>query len=251
MIRRLERGDVNMHGFLLSVGGRLKAGAYYSPFREGQPHRMYSVSKTMTGLAIGMLADEGKLDLDRPVADYFPDLLPEHPDGRILRQTVRDMLRMATCYAQTAYREREDQDWTRPFFCGQPSHEPGTVFHYDTGASQVLAALIRRGECLYGPEEIRLHLDGLLEQAEQLRSRAPDFDLLRALEDPAFLRLTAPHSGVSPEDAWYALHRAEISEAAARKSLQALSRSLRSTSRQGRWAFPHTTARRRRDASSS
>lgn len=90
-----------------------------------------------------------------------------------------------------------------------------------------LAALIRRGECLYGPEEIRLHLDGLLEQAEQLRSRAPDFDLLRALEDPAFLRLTAPHSGVSPEDAWYALHRAEISEAAARKSLQALSRSLR------------------------
>ena len=90
-----------------------------------------------------------------------------------------------------------------------------------------LAELIRRGECLYGPEEIRLHLDGLLEQAEQLHSRAPDFDLLRALEDPAFLRLTAPHSGVSPEDAWYALHRAEISEAAARKSLQALSRSLR------------------------
>ena len=90
-----------------------------------------------------------------------------------------------------------------------------------------LAGLIRGGECLYGPEEIRRHLDGLLEQAEQLRSRAPDFDLLRALEDPAFLRLTAPHSGVSPEDAWYALHRAEISEAAARKSLQALSRSLR------------------------
>ena len=144
MIRRLERGDVNMHGFLLSVGGRLKAGAYYRPFREGQPHRMYSVSKTMTGLAVGMLADEGKLDLDRPVAEYFPDLLPENPDGRVLRQTIRDMLRMATCYSQTAYREREDPDWTRPFFCGQPTHEPGTVFHYDTGASQLLAALCRR-----------------------------------------------------------------------------------------------------------
>lgn len=144
MIRRLEQGDVNMHGFLLSVGGRFRAGAYYSPFREGQPHRMYSVSKTMTGLAVGMLADEGKLDLDRPVAEYFPDLLPETPDGRVLRQTVRDMLRMATCYSRTAYREREDEDWTRPFFCGQPTHEPGTVFHYDTGASQVLAALCRR-----------------------------------------------------------------------------------------------------------
>ncbi len=37
MIRRLEREDTNMHGFLLTVGGNFKAGAYYSPFREGQP----------------------------------------------------------------------------------------------------------------------------------------------------------------------------------------------------------------------
>ena len=144
MVSRLEREDVNMHGFLLNVRGEFKAGAYYRPFREGQPHRLYSVSKTMTGLAIGMLTDEGKLNLDQPAADFFPDLLPEHPDARVLRQTIRDMLRMATCYAQTAYREREDADWTRPFFTGTPSHEPGTVFHYDTGASQVLAALARR-----------------------------------------------------------------------------------------------------------
>ena len=90
-----------------------------------------------------------------------------------------------------------------------------------------LAEQIRRGDSLYGAEDIRRHLDGLLEQAERLRASAPDFDLLSALEDPAFLRLTAPHSGVSPEDAWYALHRGEIGEAAARKSLEALSRSVR------------------------
>lgn len=144
MIRRLQREDVNMHGFLLTVRGRQKAAACYSPFREDRPHRLYSVSKTMTGLAVGMLADDGKLDLDQHVADFFPELLPLHPDERILRQTVRDMLRMATCYYQTVYREREDADWTRPFFTGAPTHEPGTVFNYDTGASQVLASLVRR-----------------------------------------------------------------------------------------------------------
>ena len=58
---RLAREDVNMHGFILSVNGVEKAKAYYAPFREGEPHRMYSVSKTMTALAVGLLTDAGKL----------------------------------------------------------------------------------------------------------------------------------------------------------------------------------------------
>ena len=143
-IDRMAWEDVNLHGFILSVGGGIRARAYYAPFREGQPHRMYSVSKTMVGLAIGMLAEEGRLALDQPITDFFRDLLPEHPDGRLLRLTIRDMLRMATCYAQTSYREGIDRDWTRPFFTDTPSHEPGTVFHYDTGCSQVLSSLVKR-----------------------------------------------------------------------------------------------------------
>ena len=143
-VNRLKKEDVNMHGFILSVGGQEKAKAYYSPFQEGHPHRMYSVSKTMTGIAVGMLADEGRLSLDDPVTDYFRDWLPEAPDGRLLRLTIRDMLRMATCYCGTTYREGVDENWARTFFTAVPSHEPGTVFHYDTSCSQVLAALVRR-----------------------------------------------------------------------------------------------------------
>ena len=90
-----------------------------------------------------------------------------------------------------------------------------------------LAESIRQGESPVRDEEIRRHLEDLFGQAEQLRAQAPDFDLLRALEDPAFVRLTAPHSGVSALNAWYALHREQIGAAAARKSLEALSRSVR------------------------
>ena len=143
-VGRLKKEDVNMHGFLLSVGGEEKAKAYYAPLREGQPHRMYSVSKTMTGLAIGMLAEEGKLSLDDPITDYFRDWLPEHPDGKLLRLRIRDMLRMATCYQRTTYQEGVDENWAKTFFTGTPTHEPGTVFYYDTGCSQALAALVRR-----------------------------------------------------------------------------------------------------------
>lgn len=143
-ISRLEREDVCMHGFMLSVNGEIKATAYYAPFTAGQPHRMYSVSKTMTALAIGILLDEGKLGLDDHITDYFQDYLPATPDERLLRLTIRDMLRMATCYRSTAYREGVDENWAKPFFTAASTHEPGTVFHYDTGCSQVLAALVAR-----------------------------------------------------------------------------------------------------------
>ena len=143
-VSRLEREDVCMHGFILSVGGDVKATAYYAPFEEGQPHRMYSVSKTMTALAIGILLDEGKLHLDDHITDYFTDYLPEKPDERLLRLTLRDMLRMAACYRSTTYREGVDENWAKPFFTAASTHEPGTVFNYDTGCSQVLAALVAR-----------------------------------------------------------------------------------------------------------
>ena len=141
---RIEKEDVNLHGFLLSVRGRELAKGYYAPFREGQPHRMYSVSKTMTGIAVGMLADQGKLNLNDPVIRFFPDCLQGSPDERLARLTIRDMLRMATCFRSTAYREGLDENWTKPFFTVTPTHEPGTVFHYDTGCSQVLASLVLR-----------------------------------------------------------------------------------------------------------
>ena len=142
-VSRLKRESVCMHGFILDVRGEVKATAYYPPFEEGKAHRMYSVSKSMTALAIGLLLDEGKISLDDRIADCFRDFLPEKPDARLMRLKIRDMLRMATCYRATVYRETDD-DWTKPFFTAASTHEPGTVFHYDTGCSQVLAALVAR-----------------------------------------------------------------------------------------------------------
>ncbi len=143
-VERLRREEVNLHGWILTVNGAEKAKAYYEPFWEGAPHRMYSVSKTMVAIALGMLMEEGKLGLDDAIVDYFRDLLPEKVSPWLLRLKIRDMLRMATCYQQTAYREYVDDNWTIPFFTRTPDHEPGAVFNYDTGNTQVLASLVKR-----------------------------------------------------------------------------------------------------------
>ena len=139
---RIEQERVNLHGFELRQHGRLRTEGYYAPFRKGQPHRMYSISKSVVSLAIGMLEMDGKLHLDDPIISHFP--LSAQPDERLARLTIRDMLRMATCHRKTTYREGIDEDWASTFFTVTPTHEPGTVFHYDTSCSQVFGALVER-----------------------------------------------------------------------------------------------------------
>lgn len=143
-VHRLARQDVCLHGFELRHGGEIRAEGYYAPFAKGAPHRMYSVSKSMVSLAVGLLAAEGKIDVSRPIAAYFPERLPQTPDPRLLRVTVRDMLRMTTCYARTVYADGVDADWTQPFFTAEATHEAGTVFAYDTSSTQTLGALCEK-----------------------------------------------------------------------------------------------------------
>jgi len=65
------------------------------------------------------------------------------------------------------------------------------------------------------------HFQALQKQAEELRRAVPGFELSRALLDPAFVRLTAPGSPLTVEDAYFVLHRealqAAAEEAAVRK----------------------------------
>lgn len=143
-IDRLERERVCMHGFELRAGGEVVCKGYWAPFREGEVHRMYSVTKSMVSLAVGMLESEGKLSLGDHIVDYFPDKLAGTPDPRLARLTIRDMLRMATCHQKTTYREGIDENWSASFFTAEPTHEPGTMFFYDTSSSQTLCELCER-----------------------------------------------------------------------------------------------------------
>ncbi len=141
---RVEREDIHLYAFRLSAGGEEKASCFWGGFEESRPWRVYSVSKTMTAVAIGMLAEDGRLNLDERICGYFRDFLPQGPSPELSALTIRDMLRMATCYDNATYREGIDFCWARTFFEAKPDHDPGTVFNYDTSCSQVLAELVER-----------------------------------------------------------------------------------------------------------
>ena len=72
-----------------------------------------------------------------------------------------------------------------------------------------LSAAILSDKRFAPKDPIASHFDFLQAQAEALRASVPDFDLNKELENPAFLRLTAPNVGISLEDAYYTVHRRE------------------------------------------
>lgn len=143
-IRRLEQQKLPMHSLLLLHHDKLIAEGYYAPYEADTLHRMFSISKSFTAIAIGLLADEGKLSLEDKITDYFPDKVPSDVHPWIASMTLRDMLMMRTCHASTTYKVNMKSDWVESFFTVPPTHPAGRIFHYDTSSAHTLCALAER-----------------------------------------------------------------------------------------------------------
>lgn len=147
--KRLEFEDYYMHSLLVFKADKMCMETYYAPYTRDTLHRMFSITKSFTSIAIGLLADEGKLKLSDHIADYFPEKLPEggaYPYMKLL--TIEDMLRMRTCHNKTTYRVNGMKDWVGSFFTTEPTHMPGTNFAYDTSSTHVLCALVEKLTCM-------------------------------------------------------------------------------------------------------
>lgn len=141
LLAEAHAADIALHAIEISVAGRTIVRDGIAPFGLDVPHRMYSVSKSFTGLAILLLAEEGLLDLQDGILTYFPEQAPVHP---WLEQTrIDDMLAMTGPHSRTTYVEASDS-WFESYFRVPPTHRAGTLFTYDTSASYVLAALVER-----------------------------------------------------------------------------------------------------------
>ncbi len=172
-IDRLHQRQIPMHSLLLMHHDRLVFEGYYAPLTAHSLHRMFSISKSFTSIAIGLLADEGRLSLEDPVIKYFPEKLPDkdsiHP--WVAQMTIKDMLMMRTCHASTTYKLDMSSDWVTSFFTTQPTHPPGTIFHYDTSAAHTLCALAEKltGQNMLDYIKEKLHILGFSEESYMIK----------------------------------------------------------------------------------
>ena len=149
-----------VHSFMLLRHGKVVAEGWWRPYGPELRHLLYSASKSITSLGVGMAADASLLTLDDRVVSFFPDLVTDSVSPLMRELTVRDLLSMSVGQEQdpSGTAMRGDQDWRRVFLHTPPVHEPGSVFLYNNLATFMLSAIVQEvtGEMLFDYLQPRL-----------------------------------------------------------------------------------------------
>lgn len=141
LLDELESGFTEMHGLMIMRHGKVCAEGWWAPYGPGVRHGLQSLTKTYAATAVGIACTEGLVRLEDRVIDIFPDEAPEQPSENLKRMTVRDVLCMG-CGMDTM--PRPTKDWIRDFFATPVNHVPGTTYMYNSMASTLLGAIVRK-----------------------------------------------------------------------------------------------------------
>src|SRR6185437_9412299 len=108
--------------------------------RSDDRENLCSVSKTFTSVALGIAEAEGRLALDDPALNYFPEFKKSAAPG-LEQVTLRHLLTMTSGspHSWSASEPVEVPDLAADFFATPLAHEPGSYFSY-TGTGPYVAA---------------------------------------------------------------------------------------------------------------
>jgi len=144
LVREIEKGPDSLkevRAVLVSVDGSTKLSFYHARKPTEQAH-IYSVTKSVVSILVGMAIDEGRLRLDQTLAE----LLLEHLSAMTPAQqaiTLKQLLTM-TAGVSDGGLDLGAEDPVGHFLAYGMSTEPGTTFGYSDGSAHLVATVLRR-----------------------------------------------------------------------------------------------------------
>jgi CubicO group peptidase (beta-lactamase class C family) len=149
-----ERGPLNAH----LTGWYNYFDPSWHPYYHGTDlHSMQSVSKTVSSVIIGIAITRGdfKSGLDTPLLKYFDVAKVKNVDDRKRSITLRHVLTMTTGLdwnEEVAYDDPKNDaslmeagdDWVQYVIDRPMAQEPGKVFNYSSGVSELLAHVFEK-----------------------------------------------------------------------------------------------------------
>jgi CubicO group peptidase (beta-lactamase class C family) len=144
-----EPGALNAHD---PTGPYNYFNPWWHPFyRRGDLHSLQSVTKTVTSVIIGAARARGEFpDLSTPVLKFFDESKVANIDERKRRVTIRHLLTMTGGFdwnEELPYNDPNNSaslmeasfDWVQFVIDRKIARDPGTVFNYNSGETQLLS----------------------------------------------------------------------------------------------------------------
>jgi CubicO group peptidase (beta-lactamase class C family) len=138
---------IEPHGLIVQRHGHRIIEGYWAPHTAERSRLVYSLSKSFTGTALGLLVGDGLLSLDDLVSDHLPELFDDDTPDAVRRMRVRDIASMASGHAAETLLDAvlaDPDDPVRGFLTIAPDAEPGTLFAYNQPPVLTLARILQR-----------------------------------------------------------------------------------------------------------
>ena len=132
----------NIHNLLVLAGGEVIAECSRDGYGINTWHLSHSMSKTVTGMAIGMLFDDGLIKPSDRALKFFPEV--RYKDKRIANLTVEHLLAMQSGVPFAEAGAVTESNWTEAFFASSLKFAPGAAFSYNSMNSYILAEIAAR-----------------------------------------------------------------------------------------------------------
>lgn len=135
--------EVDIHHFMVLRHGKVIGEWHAAPYQADHLHTLYSASKTVTALAVGLAVDDGLLSVDDKVSKHLRDKMPAQLSPALDSLTVRNLLMMAAGREPDLTIPEGDADWLTAWFAGDFSGV-GQRFVYDSMCTHALAMIVTR-----------------------------------------------------------------------------------------------------------
>ncbi|HEY3636599.1 MAG TPA: serine hydrolase [Rhizomicrobium sp.] len=149
-LEQIRARHIPIHSLLIERHGRIVLDSYFYPFADNRTHNVFSVTKSVTSMLVGIAVAEHRLnDLNAPV---YPLLAAQTSDDpRKAHITLANFLSMTSgldCHGEgksSLLQEMLRSRHLAAYMLDRPAqNDPGTVFDYCGGNSEVVSAVLTK-----------------------------------------------------------------------------------------------------------
>jgi CubicO group peptidase (beta-lactamase class C family) len=144
----IKASGQEFHSVMVIRHGHVIAEGWWHPYSQTLKHDLYSLSKSFTGTAIGLAADEKLLTIEDTVISFFPNDKPATVSTNLASLKVKHLLSMSVGQEKDSILTLETtpsgERWEKTFLSLPVVYQPGLHFLYNSGASYMLSSIIRQ-----------------------------------------------------------------------------------------------------------